>query len=100
MLSQSYASPQCGFAHIIAFFLLWNRESPIRQTLFPSNLTSNEYNMNSHSLMLTPDMIPPSVPASSPDDLLYFAPLTIGISPSAVTVVGPPDVSDDCPMFG
>jgi hypothetical protein len=63
-------------------------------------LTVNEYIMNSHSSRLTLEMIPPMVPASSPDDFEYFAPLTIGILPSVVTLLGPSEVSDDCPMFG
>src|SRR5438093_12548711 len=56
--------------------------------------------MNSHSFMFTLDMTPPAVPASSPEDLEYLAPLTIGISPSVFTFVGPSDVSDAWPMFG
>src|SRR5215218_4792904 len=56
--------------------------------------------MYSHSLMFTPDMMPPMVPASSPIDRLYFAPFAIGISPSSFTVVGPPEVSAALPMFG
>src|SRR5207253_1900719 len=59
-----------------------------------------EYIMNSHSLMLTLDITPPATPASSPDDFMYLAPFAIGIWPSAVTVVGPWEVSDACPMFG
>src|SRR5436190_20724641 len=82
------------------FFLLWNNGSPMRQTLFPSNFTSNEYIINSHSPMFTLDATPPSVPASSPEDFMYFALLTMGIWPSVVTVVGPLVVSDDWPMFG
>src|SRR4051812_2705578 len=56
--------------------------------------------MYSHSPRLTLDSTPPMVPASSPDDFMYFAPFTIGICPSHVTVVGPCDVSDDWPMLG
>src|SRR3989442_14845590 len=82
------------------FFLLWNSGSPIRHTLFPSNFTSNEYIMNSHSPILELETTPKSVPASSPDDFMYFAPLTIGICPSVVTALGPLVVSEACPMFG
>src|SRR5690625_4720733 len=40
----------CYFAiQPLMFFLLWNKGSPRRHTFFPSNLTSNEYIMNSHS---------------------------------------------------
>src|SRR5687768_3134912 len=72
----------------------------MRHTFLPSNLTSNEYSMNSHSLRFTLDMMPPSVPGSSPDDFEYLAPFTIGILPSVFTFDGPLDVSDACPMFG
>src|SRR3954466_14432211 len=82
------------------FFLLWNNGSPMRQTLFPSNLTSNEYIMNSQTPMLTLDATPPATPASSPDDFMYVAPLTIGIAPSVVPLVGPPVVSEAWPTFG
>jgi hypothetical protein len=87
-------------AYIMMFFLLWNSESPIRHTFLFSNLTSMEYSMNSHSLRLTFDMIPPIVPGSSPEDLEYLAPFTIGIFPSVFTVDGPLEVSEDWPMFG
>src|SRR2546425_12566399 len=56
--------------------------------------------MNSHSPMLELETTPKSVPASSPDDFMYFAPLTIGICPSVVTALGPLVVSEACPMFG
>src|SRR5664279_3648354 len=82
------------------FFLLWKSGSPIRQTLFPSNFTSKEYSMNSQKLMLMFERIPPATPASSPDEREYWAPLTIGIWPSVVTVLGRCDVSDDMPMLG
>ncbi len=76
-------------------------DSPIRHTFFPSNFTSNEYIMNSHSplnlLLMTP---PPAVPASSPVLIIYLAPLTMGIFPSVFTFFGPLDVSEDLPMFG
>src|SRR3954463_16495514 len=86
--------------HIAMFFLLCHIESPRRQALFPSNFTSKEYSRNSHTFMLTLDRIPPMVPASSPDEREYVAPLTIGISPSVFTVVGPPVASDALPMLG
>src|SRR5690606_8837028 len=72
----------------------------MRQTFLPSNFTSNEYIMNSHSFMFTLEATPPSVPASSPEERMYLAPFTIGIWPSVLTDVGPCEVSDDCPMFG
>src|SRR2546423_685503 len=56
--------------------------------------------MNSHSPILQLDITPPTVPASSPDDLEYLAPLTMGICPSVVTALGPPLVSEACPMLG
>ena len=56
--------------------------------------------MNSHSPLLTPEMTPPAEPGSSPVDVEYLAPLTIGILPSVVTFLGPLLVSDALPMFG
>src|SRR5690606_18938311 len=53
-----------------------------------------------HSPMLTEETTPPSVPASSPELRMYFAPFTIGIWPSVFTLLGPPVVSEDLPMFG
>src|SRR5690606_4224440 len=70
------------------------------QSFLPSNFTSNEYIMNSHSFMFTLEATPPSVPASSPEERMYLAPFTIGIWPSVLTDVGPCEVSDDCPLFG
>ena len=81
------------------FFLLWKSESPIRQTFFPSNFTSNEYIMYSQKLMLILDTTPPRVPASSPAEREYLAPFTIGILPSVLTLVGPWDVSDDVQRY-
>src|SRR5258706_2873187 len=93
-------SPPSTAHHPIMFFLLWNNGSPSRHTFLPSNLTSNEYIMNSHSPLIELLMTPPTLPASSPALIEYLAPLTIGISPSQVTLVGPPEVSDDLPMLG
>jgi hypothetical protein len=45
--------------------------------------------------MLTFDSTPPTVPASSPEEREYWAPFTIGISPSVFTELGPWEVSDD-----
>ena len=56
--------------------------------------------MNSASSILTLLTTPPTDPASSPLERLYFAPLTIGISPSVVTFVGPLEVSEDLAMLG
>jgi len=55
--------------------------------------------VNSATFRLTPLTTPPPVPGSSPEVFLYFAPLTIGMHPSSVTLVGPSDVSRACPMF-
>src|SRR5690349_3893610 len=56
--------------------------------------------MYSQTLMLTFEMTPPSVPGSSPDERMYWAPFTIGIWPSVLTVVGPCDASIDRPILG
>src|SRR5258706_2044924 len=82
------------------FFLLWNSGSPMRHTFLPSNLTSNEYIMNSHSPLTTPLITPPIEPGSSPLLSAYLAPFTIGMLPSVLTFVGPCEVSADFPMLG
>src|SRR5437867_3339476 len=86
--------------HPIAFLSLWNKGSPRRHAFLPSYLTSNEYIMNSHGPFTLLLITPSADPASSPEDIMYFALLVMGIWPSFLTVVGPADVSADFPTFG
>ena len=82
------------------FFLLCHSGSPIRHTFLPSNLTSNEYIMYSHTPLKVEERIPPIEPGSSPMDMEYCAPFTIGIWPSVFTDEGPDEVSAALPVFG
>src|SRR5882724_4529302 len=68
------------------FFLLCHNGSANRHTFFPSSITLNEYIMNSHSCLNVLLMMPPTTPGSSPALIMYFAPLTITMLPSALTV--------------
>ena len=63
-------------------------------------MTLNEYIRYSHSCLKTPLMMPPALPGSSPALIMYLAPLTITIWPSASTFVVPCEVSDDLPILG
>jgi len=56
--------------------------------------------MNSQAPLILLLTTPPMEPASSPLLVEYLAPLVIGILPSVVIFVGPPDVLDDWPTLG
>ena len=72
----------------------------MRQTFLPSSMTLKEYIRYSHSCLNTPLITPPATPGSSPLLIMYLAPLTMIMLPSALTWVVPCEVSADLPRLG